>query len=325
MMNYESFKKEVSERFLEFLPETYQDAQVEILKTDKINCELDGLHIRLSESGIYPVIYVNDMYEEYCSNTKLPDFDAVVRKYADSYISAIKQVGQTTAESLNITNPNYAKDRVFFYVVNTEQNSEMLTRVPHREFKDLSIVYRIFVREDKDGIASTPVTNALAGKLGFDEAELFKLATRNTKVLFPPKIKTLEDILKSMLIRDGATEEIIEITLGEFLSEISPDNKMHVIGNSKGLYGAAVMLYEDILYDLATQLESDLYIMPSSIHEVIAVSTSFFSPEELAEMVSEVNVEEVAPEERLSNQVYYYDRYLRKISLATDTPNKSLI
>ena len=63
MMNYESFKKEVSERFLEFLPETYQDAQVEILKTDKINCELDGLHIRLSESGIYPVIYVNDMYE----------------------------------------------------------------------------------------------------------------------------------------------------------------------------------------------------------------------------------------------------------------------
>ena len=97
MMNYESFKKEVSERFLEFLPETYQDAQVEILKTDKINCELDGLHIRLSESGIYPVICVNDMYEEYCSNTKLPDFDAVVRKYADSYISAIKQVGQTTA------------------------------------------------------------------------------------------------------------------------------------------------------------------------------------------------------------------------------------
>ena len=29
-------------------------------------------------------------------------------------------------------------------------------------------------------------------------------------------------------------------------------------------------------------------------------------------------------EERLSNQVYHYDKDLRKLSLATDTPNKRL-
>lgn len=318
MMNYESFKKEVSERFLEFLPETYQDAQVEILKTDKINCELDGLHIRLSESGIYPVIYVNDMYEEYCS-TKEPDFDAVVRKCADSYISAIKQVGQTTAESLNITNPNYAKDRVFFYVVNTEQNREMVMGMPHREFKDLSIVYRILVREDKDEIVSTPVTNALAEKLGFDEAELFELAAQNTRTLFPPVTKTVKEVVKEEFIKMGVPEEIIEITLQSF------SDALYFIGNSKGIYGAAVMLYEYILHDLATQLDSDLYILPSSVNEVLAISSDNLSPYDLAEMVSDINSESVETEQRLSNQVYYYDRNLRKVSLATDTPNKSLI
>ena len=41
--------------------------------------------------------------------------------------------------------------------------------------------------------------------------------------------------------------------------------------------------------ELAKQVESDLYIMPSSVHETIAVSTDMGEPEELAKMVSEIN------------------------------------
>lgn len=84
------------------------------------------------------------------------------------------------------------------------------------------------------------------------------------------------------------------------------------------------MLYEDKLHTLAMELESDLYILPSSVHEVIAVSAEMGDPYELAEMVSEINMDQVALEERLSNQVYHYDKDLRKLSLATDTPNKRL-
>ena len=35
-------------------------------------------------------------------------------------------------------------------------------------------------------------------------------------------------------------------------------------------------------------------------------------------------MQKVALEERLSNQVYHYDKDLRKLTLATDTPNKRL-
>ena len=84
------------------------------------------------------------------------------------------------------------------------------------------------------------------------------------------------------------------------------------------------MLYEDGLHDLAEKLGSDLYIMPSSIHEVIAVSTDMGNPNELAAMVAEINMDQVALDERLSNQVYHYDKELRKVTLATDTPNKRL-
>ena len=60
------------------------------------------------------------------------------------------------------------------------------------------------------------------------------------------------------------------------------------------------------------------------VHEVIAVSSDMGSPEMLAQMVVEVNMQEVSLDERLSNQVYHYDKDLRKLTLATDTPNKRL-
>lgn len=47
-------------------------------------------------------------------------------------------------------------------------------------------------------------------------------------------------------------------------------------------------------------------------------------PYELAAMVQEVNMEQVELSDRLSNQVYHYDKELRKLDLATDTPNKRL-
>ena len=64
--------------------------------------------------------------------------------------------------------------------------------------------------------------------------------------------------------------------------------------------------------------------MPSSIHESIAVPTNFKTPLELADMVEEINQMEVEIGERLSNQVYHYDKITRKVTMATDTPNKRL-
>ena len=114
--------------------------------------------------------------------------------------------------------------------------------------------------------------------------------------------------------------EIADMMIGE----MPPENAMYVISNNRGINGAISMLYENELHTLAENLETDLYIMPSSIHEVIAVSSDMGDPNELAQMVAEINMDQVSLDERLSNQVYHYDKDLRKLSLATDTPNKRL-
>ena len=317
MMEYEIFKGVVGEKFKEFLPEKYQDAQVEIRPVDKVNRTLDGLSIRGSEPGmnISPTIYVNHMYEDYVTTENL---NATLERAAEGFMKAMEQ-----KESINVnelTNAECAKDKIVFQLINTEQNKEMLANMPHREFKDLSVIYRMVVKIDGEGIASTPIHHGLAETLGFTEEQLFKLAAENTKRLLPPVVKSMNDVMRDIFMKDGMPPEIADMMLGE----MPPEQQMYVISNNKGINGAVSMLYEDGLHDLAEKLGSDLYIMPSSIHEVIAVSTDLGNPNELAAMVAEINMDQVALDERLSNQVYHYDKELRKVTLATDTPNKRL-
>ena len=46
------------------------------------------------------------------------------------------------------------------------------------------------------------------------------------------------------------------------------DNQMYMLTNSKGIGGATCLLYKEALYESAHELNSNLFILPSSIHEV---------------------------------------------------------
>ena len=43
-----------------------------------------------------------------------------------------------------------ANEKIVFQLINTEQNKTFLEQVPHREFQDLSIVYKVIISADKD-------------------------------------------------------------------------------------------------------------------------------------------------------------------------------
>lgn len=317
MMEYTLFKEVVAEKFKDYLPEWYQDAKVVVQPVNKVNHTLDGLSVRVSEEGanISPTIYINHMYEDYLS---CDDLSATLMRAADGYMRAMENAQNINVDE--IIHGDGAKDKVVFQLVNTEQNKEMLADMPHREFKDLSVIYRMVVKLEGESIASTPIHNGYAKQLGFTEEQLFKFAAENTKRILPPVIKSMNDVMRDIFAKDGMPPEIAEM----MLNEMPPNQQMYVITNAKGINGSVSMLYEDGLHDLAEKLGSDLYILPSSVHEVIAVSSDMGDPNELAAMVAEINAGQVALEERLSNQVYHYDKDLRKVTLATDTPNKQL-
>ena len=73
-------------------------------------------------------------------------------------------------------------------------------------------------------------------------------------------------------------------------------------------------MYPGMLASLAKEYNTDFYVIPSSIHEVILVTTDDDSMmAEYRLLVHDVNDQFVDPEEILSDQVYYYQKDLKRI------------
>ena len=76
-------------------------------------------------------------------------------------------------------------------------------------------------------------------------------------------------------------------------------------------------MYERYFEELAIQLNDDLCIMPSSIHELIIVPLSCVDPGYALKTVREINKEVVGADEVLSDNIYFYRRNEHKLSLVT--------
>lgn len=307
-MNYEEFKKTVEKELKNYLPEELKKMHCEVKSIDKINRTVDAITltpIDKKKANVSPVIYINDMYDYYNSCN---DLDLVLQDFAQSLEEGMSKADCCSVSEMKLEN---FKNNVVFQFINTEQNKELLSKVPHREILDLSIIYRWVVDINENNIQSAIVKNPLIESLNLNEQQLFNLAVDNTKRLFTPSVKNFNEVMRDMLIKQNAPSEVIN----EMINIPLPlEQNVWVISNDKNINGAINIIYKDVLHDLANKLNSNLYIMPSSVHECIAVSANDYEPEHLISMVSEVNATEVSPEEILSDRVYYYDRKTKKIT-----------
>jgi hypothetical protein len=320
-MNFEEFKEKVAEELKNYLGAGYENVQVMFKDAMKVNRTVEQLSIMgiPGHENASPSIPIEAVYEDYFEKE---DFGEVMEHLAGTIKQAVSKIPSSPINNgLDFSN---AEKNIFFTLVNTEQNQELLETVPHREFEDLSIVYRWNVGGDGDGLYTNIVNNDFAKQLGKTEEELFELAKENTKTLFPVTIQNMNEVIADMMFPGTPIDDEMRAEFEATVAEVPDERAMYVISNKAKIFGAASMLYEEKLHDLAEKLNSNLYILPSSVHECIAISDKCGPVEELADMVYEINMEQVEIGERLSNQVYHYDRDERKVSLATDTPNKSL-
>ncbi len=98
---------------------------------------------------------------------------------------------------------------------------------------------------------------------------------------------------------------------------IREDQPLYVMSNECNSYGAAAITDPDYLKGVGEKLQCDYYILPSSVHECLAVPCSVsFDAEMLRRMVCEVNETQVPEGEVLGNCVYFYERGSKEIRIA---------
>ena len=100
-----------------------------------------------------------------------------------------------------------------------------------------------------------------------------------------------------------------------FLSGVP--GKVVNISKSFNGFGASAIKDKEVMKKIADVFGEDLYIIPSSVHDCILMPKSESTLEELQEMVYEVNRETVSREDRLSDDIYFFDSITKEITMVS--------
>lgn len=189
-----------------------------------------------------------------------------------------------------------AKKSLFVKLVNTERNESLVEQSISKEFLDLSAVVRVVLKMDKEGMASMALSKEDAEILGMTEEEIYAVALKNTLSLFPPKLMNLEGY--------------VEMSIGAKLLFVEDEVTTYILTNQKEVDGAFYLMSQELVGAIAEMLEDDLYILPSSVNEVLLVRASELEDgvDELKEMVRDANETVVSEKDILSYSVYHYDK-----------------
>nr|WP_308742329.1 DUF5688 family protein [uncultured Anaerocolumna sp.] len=278
-----------------------------VIKNNSI--QLDGLIILKNGERITPNIYLNSYFESYQEGESIEDIAAkIINIYEDTM-----EEGEREALCIQFE-LNEMKSSIIFRLVNYNKNIKLLNEIPHIRFLDLAITFHCLVKDNENGIGTIRITNEHIKNWNTTLEDITELATINTPVLLPASVRSMNKVIIDILNKEMEhnSENIdVENEIKEVLDQMKQDTMtdMYVLSNAKGINGASCLLYPDVVKELSDQLNTDFYILPSSIHEIILVKNKDkIDKNVLREMVIDVNYTQVAEDEILSNNIYFYSR-----------------
>ena len=176
---------------------------------------------------------------------------------------------------------------------------QMLANCPNIPFHDLGITFRYLVKMDEAGIASALIDYDSMEKSACTVEELYCMAKENTIRLFPPFLMRLDEFLRTRFPQEHVYPEEPEV---------------YILSNRQFIYGATMLLYKDVVASFAEQMGKSVYIVPSSVNELLLCLTDAKKEKEMLEnTLREVNEFVVPDTEFLSDAVYFYDKELGNI------------
>lgn len=305
-MNRIRFAEEIGRQVLAVLGEGYE---TELSRVRKNNGVIkDVLYVRKAESDCVPCFYMDELYRSYCGGESEL---GLAEQLADIVLNECERVREQVPDFLD---REWIVSHMFVRLIQAESNREWLQDAVYVEYLDLLAVFSVLTEDGEDGIKSYQLPKNVWETLGLGEAEAyFPAVVENTRQLFPEKMWCVEHSVSVCSIDGEEQIATVLIPPKEYLSK-----KLYVLSNYRRINGAAVLLYPDLLRQLAGKFGGDFYVIPSSVHEVLLLKeTEEEEPERLNRTIQTVNEQQVQPEEVLSGHVYLYskeDERLRSVT-----------
>ena len=258
----------------------------------KNNGEQKALIMRIADNDrIAPTIYTEDLYRDFLFGKDIPDIaDQVGKVVYNAHVNS-PELPKLTAEE--------AMENITLTLANTKMNKKLLENTPHFEILDgeLSAVPRWYISD----VESFVVSNEVAGSMGLTSDEVLQIGQHHIDGQ-TYTVRTMQEVLSEMM-----GEEIPPM-------ECPP---LYVVTSENRIQGSNALLSHSTL-DEVHQKIGDCVILPSSVHELLLLPVDKnMNPDDLRAMVHGVNISEVRPEERLSDQIFHFDG--QKLRLVGDT------
>lgn len=324
-MTYDEFICCVRDGMAEILGNNVNVKIHKVLKNNDI--ELDALTVMNQSSNVSPTIYLNSYYEELQNGMEIGEI-----------INEIYQLYEEHSHKLHF-DVDIFKDfekirgRIAYKLINTKSNMKLLADIPSVPFLDLSIVFYCLLDNDYLGSATALIHNIHKDMWNISTEELYEIAKQNTPKILQYEIKNMNELIREILVDDlqktiyerddrydencnmPGPEEVADGLLKD-ISNAREQISMYVLTNKQRTNGAACMLYENVMEEFAWSVGEDLFVLPSSVHEVILVpAVRGINEEELTQMVREVNHEELDEIDILSDHVYFYSKVRNEITM----------
>lgn len=273
-----------------------RDIKADVSKTTAVKNnenQKPGISIRFDGDHAAPIQYLEPFIDRLNNGEPIND---IARDILDTAIR-FRGSGQDFSD-LDI-NVETAQNKVFLKVINKETNPAMAVKCPYIDVgPDLMAVPYWKIGSGNGETASFLVTREIAANsLHMTDSEILSIGRLNT--------------VKSGFSIRGMSETLREMAGDlpvEMIAEMTPPGPemMYVITNAEKMFGAAALLDPQTMEKISQKIgEENYYVLPSSIHEVLVIPESLApAPEELSEMVRDVNKTQVSVQDRLSDNVY---------------------
>lgn len=294
MISFETFKKKVVVE----MEQRVGEGKVFLESITKNNdTKITGLMIREDDCNISPIIYLENFYADLHEKTLAEIVEDIWELYQDKKLPS-------NIELSTFLRWEDARNRIVMKVVNYQYNEALLKTIPHNRFLDLAIVYYYIYDMNEDYEATIMVTNAHMHMWSVDLRELKEVAYENYPKFYEACVKALDEIVRERM--------------GVCADQLFGRTSIYVVTNQRGTFGATMILFPDILKVISEFYGDDLYILPSSIHEILVLPKYSDDVEKLKITVREVNELCVEQKELLSDQVYLYQRNSGKVEIAAE-------
>ena len=294
-MNFQQFSTELIRQLTPMFPEDTQISTQAIPKNNGVF--LEALIIREPGINISPTIYLEDYYSLYQEGTTLNEICHII---CDVFLEVRLN---HPVDPRFFTDFEQAKKHMVYQLVNYDKNEARLSDVPHIRYLDLVIIFCCMLRLENGETATILIRNEHLDLWKTDLETIKKQAFDNTPRLLPAYIQPITDAIRDLMESNESLERLLP------LLERDAAPPLYVLTNETQICGAACMLYPSLLAEFADNIGKDLYILPSSIHEVLLLPTDTrCADEELCTLVQNINREQRPLTQQLSDTVYFYSR-----------------